>query len=286
MKKKHYNYKIAFFGSGEFSIFVLDEMEKEGLLPSLMVCAEDKPKGRGLTLTKPVTKIWAEKRKIECFQPKKLENCDLEKLKNKNFDIFIVVAYGKIIPKKIYDMPKYKTLNVHPSLLPKYRGASPIQTTILNDDKDVGVTIIQIDEKMDNGPIIAKEKIEIVNWPPRRNELEKILAETGGKLISKIIPLWIQNKIPTEKQNDNNATYSKIISKEDGLIDINGDMYKNFLKYQALYGWPGTYFFTQKNTKKIRVLIKEAEFIENKFIIKKVVPEGKKEMNYSDFSRV
>ncbi len=280
---------LVFFGTDDFSIAILDELVRAGFSPSLIITVPDKPKGRGLTLTPPPIKLWANKNSIPVLQPKSLSSSDLlYKLKTKNYQLFIVASYGKIIPKSILAIPKYGTLNVHPSLLPKFRGASPIQSAILADEKKTGVTIMLMDEKMDHGPILAQKKnqesrIKNQEWPTA-SELEKILAEEGGKLLVKVIPDWVAGKIKAVPQDESQATYCRKFEKADALIDLFGDPYKNYLKIQAFDHSPA-YAFTERNGEKIRFSIKEAEFNDGKLILTRVIPEGKKEMPYEEFQR-
>ncbi len=285
--------RIAFFGTPQFAVTILDELKKTGIVPSMIVTAPDAPQGRGLTLTAPPVKIWAQKNDVAVLQPETLkqsgkDNLQIAPLFNQTWDIFIVAAYGKIIPENILELPKYKTLNVHPSLLPKWRGSSPIESAILNDERETGVTIMRLDAEMDHGPIVAQEKIEsekIVAWPMSESKLEDILAHAGGALLAKIIPDWVAGKIAEKPQDHSQATYCQKITKADGLIDLTANPYQNYLKICAYSGWPGSYFFVEHNGKKIRVSIKEATYQENALTITRVVPEGKKEMLYSDFLR-
>jgi methionyl-tRNA formyltransferase len=278
----------AFFGSSDFSVYVLDELLAHGIVPSLIVTTPDKQKGRKLVLSPTPVKVWAEAHNIEAIDPKSLKNDNqslIEKLKAQGFKYFLVASYGKIIPKEIFDIPERKTLNIHPSLLPKYRGASPIQSQILNDEKNIGVSIIQINEFMDEGPILAKKQVALEKWPIGRMELEEILAKEGARLFAHILPEWLQGLIDPIMQNDSEATYCEKISKEDGLLRLEDDPYINLLKIKAFEGWPGTYFYFESKGKNIRVIISEAKLEDGKLKIMRVVPEGKKEMLYEDFLR-
>jgi len=279
------NNKITFWGSSEFSVYCLEALKNLNILPSLIITTPDAKVGRGLILTANPVKIWAKQNNITCLTPDKLK-VFITELSKIGGDIALVASYGKIIPQEIIDLPKYKTLNIHPSLLPKYRGPSPLQEQIINNDKAIGVTIMQIDSQVDHGPIIAQETITIPNWPVKFSEFEKITAEAGTKLFAKILPDVISGKISVKEQNHTEATFTKKVEKNDGLIDLEIDKpAKNYSKYLAYSTWPGTFFFLNKDGKKIRVIIKDAEYINNQFIIKKVIPEGKKEMNYTDFLR-
>lgn len=279
------NIPFVFFGTPQFAVFVLEELLREGLKPSLVVTAPDKPQGRGLLLTPPPVKVWAEENKIPFLQPAKLDTDFTNKLKTGSYKLFVVAAYGKIIPKEVLDIPPHGTLNVHPSLLPKYRGASPLQSQILKGEKEIGVTIMLIDEEMDHGPILESRKLKVES-EKNASELGKDLAQLGGKLLSEVIPKWIAKEIKPKEQNHEEATFTKKVTKEDGLINLkNDDQYKNYLKYLALDPWPGVYFFALRREQKIRVAIKKAEFIDDKFVIKEVLPEGGKVMVFDDFLR-
>ncbi len=276
--------KLIFFGTSEYSVMVLDTLKEAGYLPELIITTPDKPQGRGLVLTPPPVKIWAEKNKIKYIQPETLKDEKVVEDTTKiEPDLGVAVAYGKIIPKELINTPKHGILNLHASLLPKYRGSCPIENAILNDEKENGSTIIKIDEKMDHGPIISKVPVSVSDWPPKSFELGEILVKEGARELARIIPLWVEGKIKPEIQDESIATYTKKIAKEDGLIDLSGDPYENFLKIRAYDGWPNAYFFAERSGKKIRVIIKDAEFKNGELKIIRVIPESKKEMNYGDF---
>ncbi|MFA7216812.1 MAG: methionyl-tRNA formyltransferase [Candidatus Paceibacterota bacterium] len=285
MEKNNINF--AFFGTSRFSVIVLDELKKNGFLPSLIITTEDKPKGRKLILTPPEVKDWTLKENIPFIQPKTLKDSSVEKMIGetiKNPDVFIVASYGKIIPEDILNIPKHKTLNVHPSLLPKLRGASPIQSSIL-EENETGVTIIKLDKEMDHGPIVSQQKIKIENWPPYAMDLENILAEKGGQMLSEILPKWISDEIKETPQQDEEATFCRKIQKQDGEISLDGDPDLNLRKIRAYHLWPGAFTFFKHKEKTIRLVIKTAHIEEGKLILDRVVPEGKREMNFKEFER-
>lgn len=272
--------EIAFFGTPEFAVYTLEELEKEGIVPSLIITAPDKPKGRKLEITPSPVKVWAEEHFISTFQP---EIFDEESIKtftdDGNWDLFIVAAYGVILPKEIIDIPKHGTLNIHPSLLPKHRGASPLQTTILEDNA-AGISIILMDEKMDHGPLLAQEEIPFDGVIPTMPDLGEKLFRRGGQMIGEILLQITGGTITKNEQDDAVATYTKKITKEDGLINLSDDPEKNYRKFKAYSTWPRTYFFTENDK---RIVISDAELVNGKFIIKKVIPEGKKEVLYGSF---
>lgn len=274
---------FVFFGTSTFSVYVLDELKKNGLLPKLIITTEDKPKGRKLILTPPEVKIWAENEGIKCLQFKTLRTTEsFEEIKNhtSDCDLFIVASYGKIIPQNILDLPKYKTLNVHPSLLPKLRGPSPLQSSIL-EENETGVTIIQLDSEVDHGPILDQKKLNI-EWPPYITELEKTCGELGGRILAEIIPKWRNGEIIAKEQNHDLATFCKKIEKTDGEINLTDEPDKNLRKIRAYNVWPGAYYFDDS---KKRIIVKKAKIIEEKLVLERIIPEGKKEMDYTDYLR-
>ncbi|OGZ03732.1 MAG: methionyl-tRNA formyltransferase [Candidatus Lloydbacteria bacterium RIFCSPHIGHO2_01_FULL_41_20] len=274
------NCKIAFFGTPNFAVVILKELKKKGIGPGLVITAPDKPRGRGMKLTPPPVKVWAEDNSIEYIQPEKLDSEFIEKLKIENYKLFVVAAYGKILRQEILDIPKYGTLNVHPSLLPKLRGASPIEGAVLEGEKETGVSIMILDSEMDHGPILAQEKIKL-NGQEKAPELENKLAKIGGKLLAQTIPKWIKEDIKKIEQNHSLATFTKKITKDDGLIDPNGDSEINWRKFRAFYGWPGIYFFINGE----RIIVKDASLENGIFKIKRVLPEGRKEVDYEIFKK-
>ena len=283
-----YNLKFAFFGTSDFSVKVADVLLKNGFVPKLIVTVPDKPKGRKKELSPPSIKIWAQEHNINFIQPpslKKLE--DNSPIKSRQYDLFLVAAYGKIIPLDVINAPKYGTLNVHPSLLPKYRGPSPIQYFILSEEEETGVTIMQMDEEVDHGPILIQREFSISNFQfLNYKQLEEKLAELGGQMLIEIIPDWVNEEIKPQKQDHSKATFTKKITKEDGLVDLEEPPEIIERKFRAFYPWPGIYFFIEKNNQKIRVIITDMKLSENgELKINKVKPEGKNEMPYGDFLR-
>ncbi len=272
--------KFVFWGTPDFAVIILDELKKAGFLPVLVVTAPDKPKGRHLILTPPPVKVWALENNIEVVQPEKIAADFVKKLQASNWDLFVVAAYGKILKKEVLDLPAHGTLNVHPSLLPAFRGSSPIESAILAGLSETGVSIMLLDEQMDHGPVLAQQTYPL-DPDTGATELEAVLAHIGGGLLSETIPSWIRGEIKAISQDDSQATFTKKIKKEDGLIDLAGDPVVNYRKFKAYEGWPRTYFF--KDDK--RVIIAQEQLVDGELKIEKVLPEGKKEMSYEDFLR-
>lgn len=275
--------RVAFWGTPEIAVYALDELKEHGIVPALIVTAPDKPRGRKLVVTPPEAKVWAEEHHVPVLQPETLKSADtLKELKKTPWDLFIVLAYGNIMPKNILALPQYGTLNIHPSLLPRLRGASPIQSAILEEDK-TGVTVMLMDEEMDHGPVVAQEEVPFEHWPPRASKAEHVLATRGAKLIAENLSDYINGVLKPKAQKHADATFTKKITKEDGLIVLSDDPEKNFRKIQAFDIWPRAYFFTEKNGKQTRVVITDATLEDGQLVIKKVIPEGKKEMEYRAF---
>jgi len=271
------NLNFIFFGTPDVASETLEILKESGNIPSLIVTSPDAKRGRGLRLQASPVAVFAKENNLPCLKPEKLDQEFTLKLSTFNFQLFVVVAYGKIIPENIINIPKLGSINIHYSLLPKYRGASPVESAILNGDLETGVTIQKMKYKMDSGPIIAQEKIAMLpdeKAPALRQRLIKI----GGELLVKILPEIIERKIKLTEQNEDMATYCQKIKKEDGLIDLNDNAIKNYNKFRAYAFWPRTFFF--KDGK--RIIITKAKLENGKFVIEKIIPESGKEMDYKN----
>ncbi|MDO8655843.1 MAG: methionyl-tRNA formyltransferase, partial [Nanoarchaeota archaeon] len=242
------------------------------------------PQGRKLEMTPNIVKQWAKGKDIKVYDPAKLDTDVVDSLKNENCKIFIVASYGEIIPENIINIPEKKTLNIHPSLLPKYRGPSPLPSAMLDDMKHTGVTIMQIDKEMDHGPIVAQTEINIEEWPIYE-EFEEKMASAGAELLVEILPEWMNGELIAKEQDHAATTYTKKVIKEDGLLNLCDNPYLNFRKIQAYHEWPQAYFIIKPRNRDLRVKITAASFEEGKLKMLKVIPEGGKEMSYEDFLR-
>jgi len=267
---------FVFFGTSEEAIYTLDALGLKGITPRLIVTAPDRPAGRHHMITPPLAKKWAEEHGVSVFQPEKIDSAAIEIIRKEKADIFVVVGYGRILPKALIDIPKYKTVNIHTSLLPRYRGPTPIEGPIFAGDKETGVSIIVIDTEVDHGPIIVQEKYPLTG-NETTPELTRILFTRGGELLASILSDWIEGKIKPKEQDHSQATYTKKLKKEDGLINLQGDATKNYNKFRAYTSWPRTFFF--KNNK--RIIITDATLENGKFVIKKIIPENGKETIYT-----
>ncbi len=273
--------KFVFFGTPDISVDVLNSLHLFGITPSLIITQPDRAKGRGLELTPSPVKIWAIKNQIPYLQPEKLKEIEND-LKSIDADWYLVVAYGKILPNWLLSIPGRKVLNIHPSLLPLYRGPSPIESALLHGDTITGVSLMILDEEMDHGPLIGQADYEI-NDSTTKELLYKELSELGALLVRDYVPEYLKGSLTAVAQHHEHATYCEKFSKEDGEIDEHDTSKKIWDKWRAFYGWPGLYFFREKDGKKIRYKISGATLENDKFVIKKVIPEGKKEVEYKNF---
>lgn len=228
--------KFVFFGTDDFSVAIIEKLISDFFIPSAIVTMPDKPVGRKQIMTPPAVKDVATHHDIPYFQP---ENPDevLEDLQKLEADIFIVASYGKIISKSILDLPKIGAVNVHTSLLPKYRGPSPIQQAILDEEKTTGITIMAMDEKMDHGGIYYQHKVEIAPNETYRS-LHSKLAYTGADVLAKVLPDIYKGKLLPKEQDHDASTYTAIIKKDDASIDWNSPVNAIDAKIRAYYDWP------------------------------------------------
>ncbi|RRD39939.1 methionyl-tRNA formyltransferase [Leptotrichia sp. OH3620_COT-345] len=238
--------KTIFMGTPEFAIPSLETVYKNTDL-KLIFTKEDKPNARGNKIVYSPVKQFGLDKDIEILQPKKLKDAEIiEKIKEINPDLIVVVAYGKIIPKEIIDIPKYGIINVHSSLLPKYRGASPIHSAILNGDTETGVSIMYIEEELDAGDVILKEYCDI-----KENDtlgtLHNKLKELGAMGLEKTLKMIADGSVKAEKQNDSEATFVKPISKKQAKIDWTDTRENIYNKIRGLNPFPGAYTFSEKN---------------------------------------
>lgn len=288
--------KYVFWGSPEFSRIILKKLIEANFIPSAIVCNPDKPVGRKKIITPPPVKSFIIKHKtwnMDVLQPEKLDKNFMVNVSSFMPDIFIVAAYSKIITKEILAIPRLGTIGVHPSLLPKYRGSSPIQSVILNGEEKTGVTLYLMDEKMDHGPILTNNELpvrqasfdstqdkQIANRDNYENLMKK-LAELGGDLLVKILPKFIAGEIEPKTQDESLVTYTKKFKTEDAYIEPknledalkNGGevAYKIERMVRALNPEPGAYTFI--NNKRTKIL--DAVIESNKLKLRIIQKEGK-----------
>jgi len=288
--------KFVFFGTPEFAAIILEKLINAGFAPQVIVCNPDRPAGRKKIITAPpVKKLLIEKfkdLKIEILQPEKSDDDLIAQILNYKTDIFIIAAYGRIVPEKILKIPRLGSIGVHPSLLPKYRGPSPIQSAILNGEEITGTTVFLMDEKVDHGPILATSQLPIATNDNYKLLMKK-LAELSADLLIEILP-DIEEKIKNAKpQNESLVTYTKKFKSEDAFIkpidlekaqgstgspqEIRRIAIEIDRKISAFNPEPGAWTLQQAQGKQIRMKILEAEITpDNKLKLKRIQTEGKK----------
>ncbi len=276
--------KFVFFGTPEFAAIILQKLIDGGFIPAAVVCNPDRPVGRKKIITAPPVKqvIRNEKleSRIEILQPESSSSL-ISHLSSLKPDFFIVAAYAQILPKKLLEIPRLGVIGVHPSLLPKHRGASPIQSAILDGDEKTGVTLYLLDDKMDHGPILATKSLKLK--AQGYIELMEELAEAGGDLLVQALPKYLSGEIAPMAQNESEATYTKKFERKDAFLEPE-DLHKTEAgtdpekafeierKIRAFNPEPGAW--TIQNGKQVKLL--ESELIEGKLKLKQIQIEGEK----------
>jgi len=247
--------KIIFFGTSDFATPVLEALIKASYKVAAVVTAPD-------SKTIPPAKQLALTHNIEVLQPENFKNDPvLNRIIElaKQSDVGIVVDYGKIIPVKLLSLPKHGLLNIHGSLLPKYRGPSPIQQALLNGERETGVTVFILDEKIDHGPILAIER-EPIAPSDKYYSLKMRLVKKGAELLIKILPDYLAEEITPQPQDESQATFTKLITKEDGKIDWQKTAKEIHNQFRAFHKWPGIFALWQDKILKIIDCISERSF--------------------------
>lgn len=240
---------FAFLGTSIDSKYALEALAAHGLEPALVVDTKELP----------------------------------DELYNTEWDFILVCSYGKILPKKLLELPKHGCINIHPSLLPKFRGPSPYVSAMLADERTTGVSVMLLEEKMDAGPILAQARIEIeeADWPPKGLVLSQMLFTEGINLLVELLPDYLSGTLVPTPQDESQATYTKKFTDQDALLNLDKPR-EAFLKIRAFDKSPRAHFITDKGK---RVVVTEAAWKDGELEILKVLPEGKKEMPYAEYLR-
>jgi methionyl-tRNA formyltransferase len=296
--------KILFMGTPEPARICLNALidAKEEIVA--VITQPDRPKGRGLKLAPGPVKETAAEHAIPVFQPDKIkEKESIDLVRGLAPDLIIIVAYGKILPKEILDIPKYGAINVHASLLPKYRGAAPVQSAILNGEKYTGITIMAVTEALDSGDIILQESIPIYEADNTATLTER-LFKMGAKLLVNAVSQIKAGKVKPVKQDDEKATYAPTLKKENGVIDWRKRAPEICDQIKAFNPWPGAYTYYKGKTLKViggepmrqegcangRIMdiLKNRGFVvgacEGAVLVTEVQPESGKPMNSYQFA--
>jgi len=243
---------IVFMGTPEFAVPSLEKLIEFGHNVMLVITQPDKPRGRGKKISYSPVKECAIKNNIDVFQPQKLKNNKevFDKLRKLNPDLIVVAAYGKILPEEILQIPRYGCINVHASLLPKYRGAAPINWAVINGEKETGITIMYMEKGLDTGDILLQKSIPILEEDNSETVHDK-LAVLGGNALIEAINKMVDGALKPVKQDDSKATYAPILEKSIGLIDWQKSAVEIKNLVRGLRPWPVAYTYYKGNMLKI-----------------------------------
>lgn len=231
--------KIVFMGTPDFAVGALEAIIEAGHQVAAVVTQPDKPKGRGKEVQMTPVKLCAQKHGIPVFQPVKIREPEaVEKLRACQADIFVVAAFGQLLPEEILRMPKYGCVNIHASLLPKYRGAGPIQWAIINGEKITGVTVMQMEKGLDTGDMLLKTEVEIAPRETADSLHDKLAAAGAGLIVEALVKIEAGDVTPV-KQNDEESCYAKMLTKAMGKIDWQMEAQKLDCLIRGLISWPG-----------------------------------------------
>jgi methionyl-tRNA formyltransferase len=243
--------RVVFMGTPEFAVPALDALMHSVHQVVGVFVQPDEPAGRGRGVVSPPVKKLALQHRLTVHQPPSLRgSCELERLASLKPDVIVIAAYGKMLPESFLRMPPHGCLNIHASLLPRHRGPSPIAAAILTGDEMTGVTIMVVTKVMDTGPILTQRRIPILPHDTTGSLFQK-LSTLGAELLMETLPLWLGGKLVPQPQDNNKATYCKMISKEDGLIDWCRPAVELWRRVRAFQPWPGCYTTWQGRTVKI-----------------------------------
>jgi methionyl-tRNA formyltransferase len=262
MDKNPIKLRTVFMGTSDFASTIL-----EGLLDAQynivgVYTQPDRRAGREQELKKTAVKQIAEKAGIAVFQPEKLDQNAANQFKYLKPDLAVVVAYGNILPKGMLEVPGFGTLNVHASLLPKFRGSSPIQNAILQGEKETGITIMLMDAGIDTGAIITQDMVPI-GEEETYLELSKRLSKIGRDLLLSTLPLLVEGKIVPKNQDSQKVTLCQLIEREDGKINWTDEASSIYSQYRALTPWPGLYTFWKRDRANLRLKVNKIHYLKN-----------------------
>lgn len=243
--------KVVFFGTSDFAVPTLEALSlgKDQVLG--VVTAPDKKKGRGLTLGFSPVKNFAQKNNLALFQPQDLADSKfLQGLRKKAADVFVLCAYGKILTKEVLQIPKIYAINLHASLLPKFRGAAPVNWAIIKGERQTGITVFKMDEQMDRGDIILQEKVDITSCDTSFSLSER-LARLGAKAVLRALELIERKSVNFSRQDEEQATLAPKLKKEDGLINWQAPSCEIYNRVRGLQPWPGAFTYLENKLLKI-----------------------------------
>ncbi|MFB3918614.1 MAG: methionyl-tRNA formyltransferase [Candidatus Velamenicoccus archaeovorus] len=242
---------IVFFGSGNFAVKILENIDRRAFPVSLVVTQPDRKQGRHLHLGATPVKTFALNHGLNVFQPEDINNAEsLERLKKENADVFLVVSYGRILSAGLLDVPRIMGINIHSSLLPKYRGAAPVNRALIHGEKTTGVTFIKMNAGMDCGDILLQKTLKI-GRDDTAPLLDEKLAVLASKYINKLLAMIEQGRCRLKKQHEKAVSYAALMHKQDGLIRWQETPAQIYNRFRGCYGWPGTFTYFRGKILKI-----------------------------------
>lgn len=272
------NKSVIFFGSSIHSLPALSKLIASDFVEvAAVVTQPDRPVGRKKIITPTPVSKFAESKAITIIKPQSTKA--ILQIKP---DLLVVCYYGLKIPIDLINKVKFGGLNIHPSLLPKYRGAAPAEWAILNGEKETGVTILTLSEEFDQGEIVAQIK-EPIYQNDTPEDLYKRLFDKGAQLLVRILPAYLENKIDLTTQDNNKATFAPRLSKDDGKIDWTKKPVEIERMIRAFTPWPGTFTFVNINGKNLRLKILKGHLEKDKLVIDEVQLEGKNPVSFEQF---
>lgn len=299
--------RTIFMGTSSFAAVVLESLAKAGYNVISVYTQTDKKSGRSQNIQPSAVELVSQKNSWPVLKPEKFDEKNIIALKEQKPDLIIVAAYGKILPKNVLNLPGFGAINVHASLLPKFRGPSPIQNAILDGVSNSGVTIMLMNEGIDSGDILREKKVAL-NQDETYPEVLKKMAKISSDLLLETVPLWIKRKIKPQKQNEKQATYCQLIERSDGKIIWENDAKTIYNQWRAFVLWPGIFTYWKNNSFNLRLKLHKialsqdvAEFSgkmgqvfnlgdkiavkanEGAIILEEVQLEGKNKLKVSDF---
>lgn len=248
--------RIVFMGTSDFASGILAHLLEQGTNLVTVVTQPDKKVGRKQLLAPPPVKKLAEGQGAEIRQYKKIDDQIVAEIAQLEPDVIVVAAYGLILPKKLLDLPKFGCLNVHGSLLPKYRGASPIQAALRDGEEKTGITIMLMDEGVDTGPILSQKEVTV---EPHDNffDLQEKLILAANEILLPTIEQYLEGKVTPKKQDGSKASHTKLITKADGLINWEKSAESIYNKYRAFKSWPTVYTIFEDKGKEKKLALNE-----------------------------
>ncbi len=275
--------KYVFFGTPAIARLTLESLKEKGLLPSLIVTAPARPQGRGMHLVETPVTMFAHEHNIPVITPEKITTDVLQDIHDRGpWDFFFVVAYGKILPNSLLQVVEGKVLNLHPSLLPLYRGPSPLESVLLSDDTETGVSIMQLDAQVDHGPVVVQEAFPLAK-DMTVDALTAKSAELGARLFADNIEQYLSKELTPTEQDHDKHTHTRKYTKQDGVLTDDMPDWQKWKVFRAFGSRGWVHMSATRHSELLTVKITKASYDNETFVIEEVIPENGKRQPYADF---